>query len=104
MNAKGWELFKKWEAIYEKELQLLREEMNDPEYEEGWSIIDDYDFVKTIDDEIGLLVFGYDDGIDYYFDFWEQHGGLNEVCFTDIDGNDYTFAEVKERIVPYYEE
>lgn len=69
MNAKGQELYNKWEATYENELKRLREEMNDPEYEKGWSIIDNSKFVKTIDDEIGLLVFGYDDDIDYYFYF-----------------------------------
>ena len=103
LNAKGWELYKEWERIYEDELHRLQDEMHDPDFVEGWCIIDDYRFVKTVEDQVGLLVFGYDEGVGAYFDFWTEHGGENEICFTDINGKDYTFAEVEKLVVPYYE-
>lgn len=63
LTDKGWETFYKWQGIYYNELYNLKEEFNDPEYEEGWCIIDNEHYVKDIDDEIGLLIFGYDDGV-----------------------------------------
>lgn len=61
LNDKGWELYYKWESIYEAELKRLQEERNDPDYFDGWCIIDNSDFVKNIDDLVGLLCFGDDD-------------------------------------------
>lgn len=104
LTEEGWELFRKWEKIYEDERERIASELNDPDYTEGWCIIDNYDFVKTVEDEVGLLIFGYDEGIGSYFEFWEAHGEPNDVCFTDINGHDYTFAEVEKLVVPYYTE
>lgn len=104
LNARGWELYKKWEQIYEDELHRLQAEKNDPDFTEGWCIIDTYDFVKTVEDEVGLLVFGYDEGIGAYFGFWEEHGGDDDICFRDVEGREYTFAEVEKLVVPYYDE
>lgn len=102
LNEKGWKKFNEWNAIYEKELERLRVELNDPDYFEGWCIIDNYDFVKTIEDEIGLLIFGYDESIGWYFDEWDNYA--DDVCFRDINGKEYTFKEVEEAMQPYYED
>lgn len=104
LNEKGWKKFNEWNAIYEKELERLRIELNDPDYFEGWCIIDDYDHVKTIEDEVGLLVFGYDENIDWYFDEWRDIYKDDEAFFTDINGKDYTLKEVEDAIRPYYSE
>ena len=83
LTAKGWEVFNKWQDIYYKELERLQKEKNDPMYGEGWCIIDNFDFIKTIDDEIGLLIFGYDDGVIDILNEWKEDGigGDEEYLF-----------------------
>lgn len=66
LNAKGWKIFDKWDGIYADELERLRKEKNDSDYIEGWCIIDDDDHVKTIDDAIGISIFGDDDYAIYH--------------------------------------
>jgi hypothetical protein len=104
MNKEGQKLFNKWEKVYESELNKLRKEMNDEDYIEGWCIIDDYEHVKTIEDEVGLLIFGYDDYLPNYFDEWREHYDEDEVFFTDFYGKDYTLKEVEELAMKYYED
>lgn len=104
MNEEGKKLFDKWMKVYEDELERLRKALNDEEYVEGWSIIDDYDFVKTIEDEVGLLIFGYDDYLPNQFDEWHKFYDEDEVFFTDFYGKDYTLKEVEELAMKYYED
>lgn len=61
LNAKGEKLRRKWERIYLDELEKIRKETNDPQFFEGWCIIDDFDHIRNVEDEIGLLLYGYDD-------------------------------------------
>lgn len=104
LNKAGRELFSKWDDIYRTELERLRKERNDPEYIEGWSIIDSYDFVKTANDEIGLLIFGYDDSLPWMFDEeWSKAFDEDEVFFKDADGKGYTVDEMREMCRPYYD-
>lgn len=100
LTKQGWEKFHEWEKIYDAELKRLQEELNDPDYFEGWCMINNYDFVKTLDDEVGILIFGYEEAIGWYFDEWEKY--KDEVCFTDINGVNYTFQEVENAVIPYY--
>lgn len=104
MNKRGQELYNKWDAIYRAELEKLRAEKNDPEYQEGWCIIDDYEHVKTLKDEVGLLVFGYDDCLNYYFDEWRDEYASGEGFFRDVYGREYTLAEVEAACAPYYDD
>ena len=69
LNEAGWELYSEWEMIYHAELNRLRAEQNDPDFHEGWCIIDNEHFVRNIEDEVGLRIFGYDnDAIWQVFD------------------------------------
>ena len=63
LNAKGMEIFNIWERKYYDELERIRKETNDPDYEEGWCIID---YPETLEDEIGILIFGDDDNAIYH--------------------------------------
>lgn len=104
MNELGKALYNKWDRIYRGELQRIRAERNDPEYIEGWCIIDNYDFVKTLEDEVGLLIFGYDDGLPQMFENqWPKIYREDEYFFTDINGKDYTLKEVKEKCKLYFD-
>lgn len=66
LNKQGQKLYDKWEHIYFDELTKIREQTGDPDFCEGWSIIDDWDHIHDIDDEIGLLIFGYEDDAIYH--------------------------------------
>lgn len=66
LNKQGQKLYDKWEHIYYDELVKIREQTNDPDFCEGWCIIDDWDHIHNIDDEIGLLIFGYEDDAIYH--------------------------------------
>lgn len=102
LNAKGWELFYKWEQLYNNELERMRKELGDQEFVEGWCILDNYDCVKTLDDEVGLLIFGYDEHIDNYFNDWR--GVWDDGFFKDASGKEYSLEEVERACLPYYEE
>ena len=78
----GRMVYNKWNDIYYNELERLQKEKNDPTYGEGWCIIDNADFIKGIDDEIGLLIFAYEDGVlDYLRDYEERYGEDTEYIF-----------------------
>ena len=66
LNAKGEALYDKWERIYWEEITKQREQRGDPDFCEGWCIIDDWDHIHDINDEIGLLIFGYEDNAIYH--------------------------------------
>lgn len=81
LTEKGMEIFRKWESVYFAELEKLRKENNDPDFCEGWCIIDDADHIDTIEDEIGLLIFGYDDHvIDHLKEYIEDYGDDEYFC------------------------
>lgn len=63
LTEKGIAERDRMEQKYYAELGVLRKEKNDPEYLEGWCIIDTDKYIKTLDDEIALLVYGYDDDV-----------------------------------------
>lgn len=93
LTEKGLKLFQDWENVYYDELIRLRDEKNDHDYCEGWSIIDNDDFIRNIDDEIGLLVFGYDDHVIDTLKEWEELDGSKEFVFG------YTYQEVIDKII-----
>ncbi len=103
LNDKGNELYDIWYANYRKENDNLGGDYANGDIVEGWCIIDNNDYVKTLTDECGLLVFGYDDNAINVIDEWIEDYGADDVCFTDIDGKTYTFAEVKAELLKYFE-
>lgn len=92
-NEKGEQTYQKWEDIYYAELAKMRQEMNDPEYIEGWCIIDDWDHIHNIEDEIGLLLFGYED---------LAMGHIMEWC--DDPDDEYMFGYSYRKIVEMMKE
>lgn len=77
LTEKGWAAYNRANAVYEAEIQKLRDEFHDPDYMEGWSIIDDYEHIHNVDEEIDLLIFGY---MEYVIDVlaeWVKSDGLD---------------------------
>lgn len=100
LNAKGMELFDKWEHIYFEELEKQREQRGDEDYFEGWCIIDDFDHIHDINDEIGLLIFGYDDNAIYHV-----LGCIDDkmVRSDEVWAFNTTSAQLVEMMKPYFD-
>lgn len=99
LNDKGWELYAKWEQIYEDELAKQREQRGDPNYIDGWCIIDDFDHIHDINDEIGLLIFVYGDMAIYHIIEWIDRG---ELRANDIWGFNTTLEQLIALMKPYF--
>lgn len=107
LNAKGNELYDIWEKNYCKENDKLGGNSANGDYVEGWCIIDNDDYVKTLTDECGLLIFGYDDGEDGaidHVDEWIEMYGEDDIIFTDYYGEEFSCGEVKAELLKYFEE
>ena len=103
LNTKGKELYGIWEQNYIKENDALGGDYASGNIVEGWCIIDNGSYVKTLTDECGLWIFGYDEGaIDHVEECIEMYGASDEF-FTDYTGKSFTFAEMKEELLKYYE-
>lgn len=104
LNERGEILYWKWESIYSDELEKQRELRNDPEWYEGLSIIDNGDFLKTLEDVIGLLIFAYEgDVMQWYFSQCREYYKDDECFFEDETGREYTLAEVEREMAKYFE-
>lgn len=96
LNKQGWELYKIWEQNYYKENDKLGGNSADGDFIEGWSIIDNIDYIKNITDECGLLIFGYgEDAIDTV-DEWLKYGDDTVGSF------DFTYINVREELLKYF--
>lgn len=103
LNAKGKELYDIWEQNYRNENDRLGGDSASGDYVEGWCIIDNDDYVKTLTDECGLLIFGYDDDVLCIVDEWIELYGADDVIFTDYYGNKHTCADIKMELLKYFE-
>lgn len=103
LNTKGNEMFNIWEQNYRKENDKLGGNSAEGNYVEGWCIIDNDDYVKTLTDECGLLIFGYDDDAIYQVEEWIEMYGEDDIMFTDYYGEEYSCAEIKAELLKYFE-
>ena len=98
-NDKGKSLYEKFEQYYYDELAKLRKEKKDPEYIEGWCIIDNEDYVRTLEDVCGILIYGDDDFAFQHLDDFIKQYGEDEVYDCG-----YTAREVRDELLKYCEE
>lgn len=99
LNAKGIELHDIWEQNYFKENDRLGGNSAEGDYVEGWCIIDNGDYVKTLTDECGLLIYGYKEDAIYVVKEWMENCKDEDIC-----GFDFTFKEVLNELKKYIEE
>ena len=77
--------------MHEAEIRLQESTVGVQNTEYGWSCIDDEDHIKTLDDEVDLMIYAYnEDAIDTIAD-WIRDG------FDDC-GYGYTYKQVISRI------
>lgn len=98
LNAKGKEMYNIWEKHYCNENDKLGGNSANGDFVEGWCIIDNNDYVKTLTDECGLLIFGYDEYAIDVVNEWIEMYGENALIYED-----YTCANVKEELLKYFE-
>jgi hypothetical protein len=103
LNAEGKKLYDIWEQNYHKENNELGGNSAKGDFVEGWSIIDNTHYVKTLTDECGLLIFGYDNDAPWIVEDWIDAYGAEDVIFTDCNGNKYTCMDVKIELLKYFE-
>ena len=101
MNAKGQELYDKWNAIYFKENNRLGGNSERGDFIEGWCIIENENFVKTPEDIIGLYLFGYDDDIFYMIEEWKKNGIKEKDNLWE--GINFTLKDFEEEIENYFD-
>lgn len=94
-NSKGWEMYNKWENIYRTELDRLMKE--DSNCETGWCIIEGDDFVKTLDDVVGLMIFGYDDNALGIIDEWIEEYGKDDSAYG------FNLVDIQKELEKYFE-
>ena len=88
LNSKGKELYDLWYQNYCKGNDKLGGNSADGDFVEGWSIIDNTDYIKTLTDVCGLLIFVYDNDAIYTVEDWIKH--FEELTVEEIK------AEIEE--------
>lgn len=100
LNEAGKKLYDIWAEKYFKENDRLGGNSDEGEFVDGWCIIDNADFVKSITDDCGLMIFGYDENaIDHITECIDMYGA-DDVC-GDLG---YTFGDLKNELEKYFEE
>lgn len=97
LNKKGLELYDKWFKNYCLENDKLGGNSAESDFIEGWCIIDNDEYIKTLEDVCGLHIFGYDNPFDILDEWIEDWGGANDSIYG------YTFREIKAELLKYYE-
>lgn len=100
LNAKGKELYDIWWQNYRTENDKLGGNSADGDYVEGWCIIDNDDYIKTLTDECGLLIFGYYNNAMFTVAEWIEDYGNEKI---KIGSNYYTYEDVFNELKKYFD-
>ena len=82
LTSKGVEAYDRMWEMYDQELKELQKA--DPNFVEGWAIIDNDKYIKTLDDEVDILVGAYDRNVLYVLAEWLDNGCTSlddKICF-----------------------
>ena len=98
LNAEGKKLYDIWDKNYCKENDKLGGNSAEGNFVEGWSIIDNNDYVKTLTDACGILIFGYGNCAVNMIDEW-----INSDSIT-VKAYGFTYGEIKKELLKYFVE
>lgn len=97
LNANGQKLYEKFERFHRERIDEIRKETGDYDYTEGWCVIDNSEYVKTLEDVCGIIIYGYDnDGIDHICEYIGDYGENSEY---DLG---FTARQVLVELMKYY--
>lgn len=99
LNEQGKALHDIWWKNYCKENDNLGGNSAEHNFVEGWSIIDNEDYIKNIEDECGLLIFGYGDYAMLTVAEWIEDYGNEKV-----HPFDFTYEDVFNELSKYFDE
>lgn len=97
LNKDGEKLREIWEDNFYRENDRLGGNSADGDFVDGWIIIDNDEYVKTLTDECGLLIYGYDDPLQVV-DEWIRDFGKDDVVI-----NGYTLEDVRNELLKYFD-
>lgn len=97
LNEKGKVLYDIWWKNYCKENDILGGNSAEHNFVEGWSIIDNFDYIKNITDECGLLIFGYEESAIDTVNEWLEDGDC------EIGNLGFTYTDVRNELYKYFE-
>ena len=97
LNQKGRELFDKWQNIYYTENDNLGGNWREGNLIEGWCIIDNYEYIKNIHDECGLLIYGYEEDALYHVEEWQEMENATDDTIYDKKLM-FTYGELKAEL------
>ena len=97
LNEKGKALYNIWCQNYCKENDSLGGNSAEHNFVEGWSIVDNYDYIKNITDECGLLILGYGESAIDIVDEWLKDGDYK------VGNLGFTYADVRNELLKYFE-
>ena len=103
LNQKGRELFDKWQKIYYAENDKLGGNSSEGELIEGWCIIDNYEYIKNVQDECALLIYGYEEDALANVEEWQEWENATDDTIFDQKLM-FTYGELKAEIKKYLEE
>lgn len=98
LNAEGKKLYDIWYQNYCKENDNLGGNSAEGDFVEGWSIVDNTDYIKTLTDVCGLLIFGYDEDAIGTVDEWIEIYGSTDKAYG------FTYTEIRAELPKYFEE
>ena len=113
LNEKGLALAKVWQAKWDKAIEL-DSVANGGKGEEGWSVVYDYCMVKTVEDNIGIMLAAYEGEaisqellyMDAYYDKRDGKGRSaisGKPYVRDETGNDVTRREYITAMCEYFD-
>jgi hypothetical protein len=97
LNEKGIELYDIWAKKYADENDRLGGNSEKGDFVEGWCIIDNFNYIKNITDECGLLIFGYNEGALDTVEEWIEDGD------SEIGNLGFTYTDVRNELLKYFE-
>lgn len=98
LNKAGLQLWAVWDENYCHENDKIGGNSADGYFVEGWSIIDNTDYIQNITDECGLLIFGYGDAAVSIVEEWLEEYG-NETIYPF----GFTYQDVKNELLKYFD-
>lgn len=102
LTKQGVALNNKWYENYCRENDRLGGNSAECNFVEGWSIVDNTDYIKNLTDVCGLLIFGYETGFGWTavdeIDGWIAEFGEDETVYG------FTHAEIRAELLKYYED
>lgn len=97
MKDSAKSIYDEWGAKYCAENDRLGGNSAEGDFVESWCIIENEDYVKTLDDVVGLMIFGYDDNALGIIDEWIATDGEDDTYLG------FKLVDIKHELEKHFE-